>query len=147
MPRRHTTGAPILHQMVPSDPPLPKYRLDEVTPFPWSLERTRDHGAAYRIMDEQEVTIFLCYQQPADTWKARANAEHLLHTARSFAPLVRMLEKALGHLETPGDFDPSETRWLIEDLTAVLDAAQKRGVASCAHRTNAALRWKPTSKG
>jgi len=39
------------------------------------MERTGDHGAAYRVMDEQEVTIALCYQQPFDTWKARDNAK------------------------------------------------------------------------
>lgn len=44
------------------------------TPGPWSIERTSDHGAAYRVMDEQEVTVALVYQQPYDTWAAKDNA-------------------------------------------------------------------------
>jgi predicted nucleotidyltransferase len=44
------------------------------TPGPWYVEETTDHFSNYRVMDVQEVTIALIYQQPEDTWDAEANA-------------------------------------------------------------------------
>ena len=44
------------------------------TPGPWQVEETTDYNAVYRVMDEQEVTVALCYQQPNDTWLAKDNA-------------------------------------------------------------------------
>lgn len=44
------------------------------TPGPWSIEETTDFTASFRVMDEGECTVALCYQQPRDTWQAKDNA-------------------------------------------------------------------------
>ena len=54
--------------------------MNNHTPGPWIIEETSDHDADYRVMDEQEVTVCLCYQQPEDTWLANDNA-HLIASA------------------------------------------------------------------
>ena len=64
------------------------------TPGPWSIEKTTDHDAAYRVMDEQEVTVALCYQQPFDTWMAKDNA-HLIAAAPELLQCARAGLKAV----------------------------------------------------
>lgn len=64
--------------------------MNNTTPAPWDVEPTRDHGAAYRVMDCQEVTVALCYQQPHDTWRAKDNAS-LIAAAPELQSAVRGL--------------------------------------------------------
>lgn len=50
------------------------------TPGPWDIEQDEpadwEFGEAhhYRVMDEGGCTVARCYQQPHDTWTAKANA-------------------------------------------------------------------------
>lgn len=47
-------------------------KVAQHTPGPWEAEQRRDNTV--RIVDEQEVTVAVAYQQPADTWTVEANA-------------------------------------------------------------------------
>jgi hypothetical protein len=76
--------------------------MREHTPLPWTIERTKDHGAAYRIMDEQEVTVALCYQQPYDTWRAKDNAAFIVRAVNNHAALVAALEAAADYMGEMG---------------------------------------------
>lgn len=73
------------------------------TPGPWTVKRTRDHDAAYRVMDCQEVTVALCYQQPHDTWRAKDNAD-VIAAALDLLAAVEMVLDADGDLYAI-DFD------------------------------------------
>ena len=66
------------------------------TPGPWTIEKTNDHDASYRVMDEQEVTIALCYQQPGDTWKAKDNA-HLIAAAPALYEALKAMYAVWGY--------------------------------------------------
>ena len=60
------------------------------------IEPTEDHGAAYRLMDAQEVTIALFYQNPLDDPDtAKAN---ITHAAECWNALEGMNPEAIGEV-------------------------------------------------
>lgn len=52
--------------------------------------------------------------------EAIATAEFLTLAANNHAPLVEELKKALGYIETPGDFSDKERKYLVEDIVTAL---------------------------
>ena len=89
--------------------------MTQHTPGPWTTEPTTDFGAAIRVMDEQDVTIALCYQQPLDTWTAEATAQLI-----AAAPdILALLKHAQHFIEPPGDFAAHEHGKLLDDIDAV----------------------------
>jgi hypothetical protein len=86
------------------------------TPGPWTVEQYTAHDAAFRVMDEQDVTVALCYQQPYDTWSAGDNANLI-----AAAPLLlKQLEIAMEIMQD-GDMDVS----LGDDWAAFEGAVSK----------------------
>ena len=61
------------------------------TPGPWTVEQYTAHDAAFRVMDEQDVTVALCYQQPYDTWSAGDNANLIAAAPELLAALEECL--------------------------------------------------------
>ena len=66
--------------------------MTEHTPGPWAVEGTTDFGAAFRVVDVQDVTVALCYQQPLDTWTAEANAR-LITAAPELLELIKVVKR------------------------------------------------------
>jgi len=64
--------------------------LTKHTPGPWRTELTDDYDATVRVMDAQDVTIALVYQQPHDNWRAEDNAR-LLAEAPDLLDLLRRI--------------------------------------------------------
>lgn len=82
--------------------------MSEHTPGPWIVEETSDFNASHRVMDVQEVTVALTYQQPHDTWTSEANA-NLIAASPS---LLEACKNALGwYNESP-----------VNEIDAVEDA-------------------------
>ncbi len=75
--------------------------MTEHTPGPWTTEPTTDHAAAVRVMDEQEVTVALCYQQPGDTWTAEANAALIAAAPELLAALAALVTYDTADAEPP----------------------------------------------
>ena len=71
--------------------------MTEHTPGPWRVEDTDDFGARMRVMDQQEVTVALVYQQPFDTWTAKDNAR-LIAAAPALLEALEWAKTALSRV-------------------------------------------------
>lgn len=60
------------------------------TPGPWAVEQPTARDAAFRVVDEQDVIVALCYQQPYDTWSAGDNANLIAAAPELLAALAEM---------------------------------------------------------
>ena len=56
----------------------------------WTVEQPTAHDAAFRVVDEQDVIVALCYEQPYDTWSAGDNANLIAAAPELLAALAEM---------------------------------------------------------
>ncbi len=89
------------------------------TPEDWENEPTRDHGAAYRVMDVQGVTIALIYRQPGDIrGTAPANRDLITRSKK----LLEVMHKHAGQIEKLLDDDSAEiSNYTGDKLAAMRD--------------------------
>ena len=87
------------------------------TPAPWTTDPTTDYNATVRVMDEQGVTVALCYQQPFDTWTAAANARLIAATPELYDVVVSLRNCLNDWVEIADDDDMRD-----DDLSAIKNA-------------------------
>ena len=103
--------------------------MSEHTPGPWYIEPTSDFNASFRVMDVQEVTVALCYQQPADTWLAESNAR-LIAAAPELLEALKCTLEALENwveLVLAGDEDRDPTYEALQASRARAIIAKAEG--------------------
>lgn len=62
------------------------------SPPPWSIEKTKDYNASYRVMDGQGITVALCYQKLYDTCRAKYNANLIAQAPQLFEDLNYLID-------------------------------------------------------
>ncbi len=97
--------------------------LAQNTPGPWLVEPTEDFNAAYRVMDEGECTVALCYQQPFDTWTAEANARLIAAAPDLWQASQRFYDAVQDYLDVPDSELPEELVAAMDALEAVWHTA------------------------